>query len=227
VPAAESDPLSRGYESIHDPAELRTAVRELRRVRQTLEQFGDMAAEMPGWEPAHVPLVRQATMAVVSLLLRRAQAQLARLNARRPPPGVVVVDAERRQLAPRTIGGLVWLPMVTEPGVRTQGVSSAVLRLDSGQSSAPLLCPDTDTILIVLFGALDLTWWTSPQHAADAVIRRHQHAHIRRGTRHLVANSGAVPATAVVVRATADVTAGCEVTTTGIGADACRIPTAS
>jgi len=192
----------RGYETVHDPAQLRTAIRELRRVRAWLRQFADLAAEMPGFAPEHVVAAKASTSAVVDLLLGRARTRLQALTARQQPPGIVLLDPERGRIV--DAGGLAVLPMVTEPAVATRGLSSAVLRLDPGRTTAPHVHPDHDAILIVIFGALDLTWWDASGGLHHLTHRRHQHAHVRRGTRHILANSGAVQAVAVQVQATAE-----------------------
>jgi len=71
---------ARGYEGFDDPAELRIAVRELRRVRTWIGQYADMMAEMPGFGLEGVRAVK-ATAAMVTLLIERAEARLRRLTA--------------------------------------------------------------------------------------------------------------------------------------------------
>ena len=201
------------YEAIQDPAQLRIALRELHRVRAWIAQFTDVAAEMPGSELRQVSGATAITTAVVSLLIERAEARLRALTARPTPAEVVVLDPERRQLvnrADRVTAGFAVLPMVTEPTVATSGLSSAVLRLEPGRATVPHVYPDFDVITIVVFGAVDLIWWDDGDIAHRVTHKRHQHAYIRRGTRHCVVNSGAARLLAVQVRATADVTAGME-----------------
>src|SRR5829696_2905913 len=66
---------ARGYEGIKSPAELRIALRELRRVRAWINQFADLAAEMPDYGAEGVRAIN-ATAAIVSLLIERAEARL-------------------------------------------------------------------------------------------------------------------------------------------------------
>jgi mannose-6-phosphate isomerase-like protein (cupin superfamily) len=200
---------SRVYETIHDPADLRIAVRELYRVRAWLDQFADVAAELPELDLEHVAASRRMTTAVVSLLLAQAEARLHKLATKTRPPEVVVVDAARQRSADQRTG-FALVPMVSEPLVPTEGVSSAVLRMEVGQTSRPHLYPDADAVLIVVFGAAEIVWRDAAGEARPTVVRRHQHAYIRRGTRHTLANTGPLPLLAVQVRGTADVRAGLE-----------------
>ena len=204
----------RPYEAMHDPAELRIIVGELRRVRQLIGQFTDVAAELPGVELAHVTAAKATTTAVVSLLIERAEARLRRLTAGQPPPAVEVFDPQCRPRRP-LVGGTAdatvsMLPMITRPAVATGGLCSAVLALAPGQASVPLVYPDGDTIIVVIFGELELVWQDAAGATHRVAQRRHQHAHIRRGTAHRMANPGAVPVTAVQIRATADLAMGVE-----------------
>lgn len=91
---------ARGYEAIDDPGELRIALRELHRVRAWIGQFGDIAAETPGYGPESVRAVK-ATSAMVSLLIERAEARLRSLP-RETSAEVVVLDTERRTLTLET-----------------------------------------------------------------------------------------------------------------------------
>ena len=200
---------AREYETIHDPAELRVVLRELHRVRSWIGQFTDIAAEMPGVELEHVRAAKATTTAVVSLLIERAEARLRLLAARPTPSEVLVLDPERGRLVNGAAGGLSFLPMVTEPMVATGGLSSAVVRLDPGRATVPLVYPD-DVIMVVIFGGVDLIWWDDDGVIHHVAPRRHQHAYVRRGTRHRLVNSGAVQVVAVQARAGADVTAGAQ-----------------
>jgi hypothetical protein len=65
----------RGYEAMSDPAELRIAVRELRRVRAWIDQFAETATEMPDFALESVLGVKAAA-AMVTLLIERAEGRL-------------------------------------------------------------------------------------------------------------------------------------------------------
>jgi hypothetical protein len=200
----------RPYEAMHDAAEVRTALGELHRMRHLVGQFTDVAAELPGVELAHLAAARATTSAVVSLLIERAEARLRQLTARQAAPEVAVRDPQSGGLARHGAAGpaVSVLPMVTQPAVATRGLCSAVLTVAPGQASEPLAYPDADAVLVVLFGGLEVVWLDAAGSAHRVAHRRHQHAHIRRGTPHRLVNPGAVPATALLVRTGTELTAG-------------------
>jgi uncharacterized RmlC-like cupin family protein len=198
---------SRPYEAMHDAAEVRVALGELHRVRHLLGQFTDVAAELPGVELAHLAAAKAATSAVVSLLIERAETRLRQLVARQPAPDVAVRDPQAGRLSP-TGPAVSVLPMITQPAVAARGLCSAVLTVAPGEASEPLVYPDADAVLVVVFGGLELVWLDAAGSARRVAHRRHQHAHIRRGTPHRLVNPGAVPATALLVRTGAELSAG-------------------
>jgi mannose-6-phosphate isomerase-like protein (cupin superfamily) len=182
----------------HNPAELRIAARELRRVSHLVHQFGDVAAELPGYEPAAVGGIR-AARAVIVRLVEQIEQQLTMLDAQAPAPAVQVVDPARRTAAAPAAPGVQVIPTISEPGC---GIGSAVVRLLSGQRSQPCAYPDDDVILVVSFGAATVVWWDRHGDRHELLARRHEHALIRRGTRHRLLNTGAVPVVAVHIRTT-------------------------
>ncbi len=195
---------SYGYDQIDDPADLVIAIRELSRMTAWLHQFGDLAVEMVDVPAERVVGIRTVT-SLVAHLRTLAAARLLRLQSRPDQDAVVVIEPGREgPLEP--LSGAVVVPVVSVPAVATTGISSAVVTLRPGHGSVPQRY-DEDTIVVGVFGAVMITWWDENGVKHQLKHRRHQHAHIRGGTRHCVYNAGAVPAVAVRVRATADVMA--------------------
>jgi len=195
------------YEASADPAQLRAALVELGRFWQCLTQFTDVAAEMPGVLPQQIANVNTINTVVLSLLVQRINARLRVLEAARAPQ-VVVVDPQRCRMPAGGGNTMGLLPVLSRPNVATSAVSTAIQRLAAGTVHPPQSALDHDMIAVVLFGSVRLRWVDEDGASQHVLVRRHQHALVRRGTHWQLTNDGHVPTLLLIVRATADVTAG-------------------
>jgi uncharacterized RmlC-like cupin family protein len=192
-------------EAAHDSVRLQAALDELRATHGLLSQFAETTAEMPGLALEHAAGI-SASAALVALRIGQAQARCLELAARRARSGVVVLDPARGSWTETSYGQTV-LPLVTASRVDgVLGVCSGVSRIAAGGSSGVRVHPDIDVIMVAVFGAAVIHWWDSERRLNHVTCRRHQHAHIPRGTPHAVSNPGSVPMLAVLVHSGADLT---------------------